>query len=102
MSTVIGTETKVVPLVMVNQETQNVGEALSNVLADTFTLYLKTHNFHWNVVGPMFHTLHLMFEDQYNELWLAGDAIAERIRALGCVAPGSYRGVLEAHLPPRG
>ena len=91
MSTVIGTETKVVPLVMVNQETQNVGEALSNVLADTFTLYLKTHNFHWNVVGPMFHTLHLMFEDQYNELWLAGDAIAERIRALGCVAPGSYR-----------
>ncbi len=92
MSSAIGTEMKTVPLtVMVNEETQKVGEALSNVLADTFTLYLKTHNFHWNVVGPMFHTLHLMFEEQYNELWLAGDAIAERIRALGCAAPGSYR-----------
>ena len=75
----------------VNEETQKVAQALSNVLADTFTLYLKTHNFHWNVVGPMFPMLHLMFEEQYNELWLAGDAIAERIRALGCVAPGSYR-----------
>ncbi|HEY2974749.1 MAG TPA: DNA starvation/stationary phase protection protein [Pyrinomonadaceae bacterium] len=92
MLTAIGTEMKTVPTtVMVNEETQKVGEALSNVLADTFTLYLKTHNFHWNVVGPMFHTLHLMFEEQYNELWLAGDAIGERIRALGCVAPGSYR-----------
>jgi len=68
-----------------------VAEALSRVLANSFTLYLKTHNFHWNVIGPMFHTLHLMFEEQYNELWLAGDAIAERIRALGCIAPGSYR-----------
>jgi starvation-inducible DNA-binding protein len=68
-----------------------VAEALSRMLADTFTLYLKTHNFHWNVIGPMFHTLHLMFEEQYRELWLAGDAIAERIRALGCIAPGSYR-----------
>ena len=92
MSTAIGTETKTIPLtLMVNEETQKVGEALSNVLADTFTLYLKTHNFHWNVVGPMFHTLHLMFEEQYNELWLAGDAIAERMRAIGCTAPGSYR-----------
>jgi len=92
MSTVIGTKTKIVPVtVMVNEETQKVGDALSNVLADTFTLYLKTHNFHWNVVGPMFQPLHVMFEEQYNELWLAGDAIAERIRALGCVAPGSYR-----------
>ena len=92
MSTAIGIEMKEVPLTrMVNEETQKVGEALSNVLADTFTLYLKTHNFHWNVVGPMFHTLHLMFEEQYNELWLAGDAVAERIRALGCRAPGSYR-----------
>lgn len=81
-----------IPLsLMVNEETQKVGEALSQVLADTFTLYLKTHNFHWNVVGPMFHTLHLMFEEQYNELWLAGDTIAERIRAIGCTAPGSYR-----------
>lgn len=92
MSTAIKTETKTQPLtVMVNEETQKVGEALSNVLADTFTLYLKTHNFHWNVVGPMFHTLHLMFKEQYNELWLAGDTIAERIRAIGCAAPGSYR-----------
>jgi starvation-inducible DNA-binding protein len=74
----------------VNEDAQ-VAEALSRVLADTFTLYLKTHNFHWNVIGPMFHTLHLMFEEQYNELWLAGDTIAERIRALGCIAPGSYR-----------
>jgi starvation-inducible DNA-binding protein len=91
MSSAIGTEMQSVPLtVMVNEETQKVGEALSNMLADTFTLYLKTHNFHWNVTGPMFHTLHLMFEEQYNQLWLAGDAIAERIRALGCTAPGSY------------
>ena len=91
MSSAIGTEMKTVPLtVVVNEDIQKVSEALSHVLADTFTLYLKTHNFHWNVVGPMFHTLHLMFEEQYNELWLAGDTIAERIRALGCTAPGSY------------
>ncbi|MGQ0763830.1 MAG: Dps family protein [Acidobacteriota bacterium] len=61
------------------------------LLADTFTLYLKTHNFHWNVTGPMFHSLHTMFEEQYNELWLAVDKIAERVRALGFKAPGSYR-----------
>src|SRR5678816_102454 len=92
MSSAIGIEMKAIPLTtMVSDDTQKVGEALSNVLADTFTLYLKTHNFHWNVVGPMFHTLHLMFEEQYNELWLASDAIAERIRALGSIAPGSYR-----------
>ena len=91
MSSAIGIEMKSIPLTtMVSEDTQKVGEALSNVLADTFTLYLKTHNFHWNVVGPMFHTLHLMFEEQYNELWLAGDVIAERIRALGRTAPGSY------------
>ena len=60
-------------------------------MADTYTLYLKTHNYHWNVVGPMFNTLHLMFETQYNELALAVDLIAERIRALGVPAPGSYR-----------
>lgn len=72
-------------------EDTKVAEALSQVQADTFTLYLKTHNFHWNVIGPMFHTLHLMFEEQYNELWQAADVIAERIRALGCNAPGSYR-----------
>ena len=65
--------------------------ALTQVLADTFTLYLKTHGFHWNVTGRMFHSLHLMFEDQYQELWLAADALAERIRALGFPAPGSYQ-----------
>lgn len=92
MSSAIGIEVKAIPLtMMVNEDTQKVVDALSQVLADTFTLYLKTHSFHWNVIGPMFHTLHLMFEEQYNELWLAGDAIAERIRGLGGTAPGSYR-----------
>lgn len=67
-----------------------IADGLARVLADSYTLYLKTHNFHWNVVGPMFNTLHLMFEDQYNELALAVDQIAERIRALGEPAPGSY------------
>lgn len=68
----------------------DIVEGLSRLLADTYTLYLKTHNYHWNVVGPMFNTLHLMFEQQYNELALAVDLIAERIRALGAPAPGSY------------
>lgn len=63
---------------------------LSRLLADSYTLYLKTHNFHWNVEGPMFNTLHLMFEGQYTELALAVDLIAERIRSLGHPAPGSY------------
>jgi starvation-inducible DNA-binding protein len=67
-----------------------IAEGLSHLLADNYTLYLKTHNFHWNVRGPMFQTLHLMFEQQYNELWMANDAIAERIRALGMDAPGTY------------
>ncbi len=67
-----------------------IAEGLSVLLADTYTLYLKTHNYHWNVTGPMFNTLHLMFEAQYNELALAVDLIAERIRALGHIAPGSY------------
>ena len=70
---------------------QAIAEGLSRLLADTYTLYLKTHNYHWNVTGPMFQTLHLMFETQYNELALAVDAIAERIRSLGAPAPGSYR-----------
>ncbi|MCB9532383.1 MAG: DNA starvation/stationary phase protection protein [Myxococcales bacterium] len=68
---------------------------LSRVLADSYTLYLKTHNFHWNVTGPMFQTLHLMFETHYNELALAVDAIAERIRALGHPAPGTYAKFIE-------
>jgi starvation-inducible DNA-binding protein len=67
-----------------------LAEGLSALLADSYTLYLKTHNFHWNVTGPMFQTLHLMFEQQYNELALAVDTIAERIRALGHPAPASY------------
>lgn len=69
---------------------QAIGQGLARLLADSYTLYLKTHNFHWNVTGPMFQTLHLMFEQQYNELALAVDLIAERIRALGLPAPGSY------------
>jgi starvation-inducible DNA-binding protein len=72
------------------QERQQIAEGLSRLLADTYTLYLKTHNFHWNVTGPMFQTLHLMFETQYNELALAVDLVAERIRALGFPAPGTY------------
>jgi starvation-inducible DNA-binding protein len=68
-----------------------IAQGLSRVLADSYTLYLKTHNFHWNVTGPMFQTLHLMFETQYNELALAVDLIAERIRALGFTAPGTYK-----------
>jgi starvation-inducible DNA-binding protein len=68
-----------------------IADGLSQLLADTYTLYLKTHNFHWNVTGPMFNTLHLMFEGQYTELALAVDLIAERIRALGYPAPGTYR-----------
>lgn len=67
-----------------------ITDGLSRLLADNYTLYLKTHAFHWNVTGPMFQTLHLLFETQYNELWVAADAIAERIRALGHLAPGSY------------
>ncbi len=67
-----------------------IAEGLSRFLADTYTLYLKTHNFHWNVTGPMFQTLHLMFEQHYNELWTATDLIAERIRALGVLAPATY------------
>jgi starvation-inducible DNA-binding protein len=71
-------------------ERAKIAQGLSRLLADTYTLYLKTHNFHWNVTGPMFQTLHLMFEQQYNELALAVDLIAERIRALGFPAPGTY------------
>jgi len=67
-----------------------IAVGLSKLLADTYTLYLTTHNFHWNVTGPMFNTLHAMFMEQYTELWNAVDPIAERIRALGHAAPGSY------------
>lgn len=67
-----------------------ITDGLSRLLADTYTLYLKTHNYHWNVTGPMFNSLHTMFEDQYTELAAAVDEIAERIRALGAWAPGTY------------
>lgn len=67
-----------------------IAEGLSRLLADSYTLYLKTHNYHWNVTGPLFSALHLMFEEQYTELAAAVDEIAERIRALGIKAPGSY------------
>ena len=68
----------------------SIAKGLSHLLADTYTLYLTTHNFHWNVTGPMFNTLHQMFMVQYTELWTAVDPIAERIRSLGHPAPGSY------------
>ena len=69
---------------------KEIADGLGRLLADTYSLYLKTHSFHWNVTGPLFQTLHLMFETQYNELALAVDLIAERIRALGFPAPGTY------------
>jgi starvation-inducible DNA-binding protein len=69
----------------------NIAEGLSRLLADSYTLYLMTHNFHWNVTGPMFNTLHAMFMTQYTEQWTALDAIAERIRSLGFPAPGTYK-----------
>lgn len=68
-----------------------IAQGLSRLLADTYTLYLTTHNFHWNVTGPMFAALHQMFEEQYTEMWNAVDEIAERIRAIGHQAPGSYQ-----------
>ncbi len=84
-------EAPVIDIGISEADRQAIAEGLSRLLADTYTLYLKTHNYHWNVVGPMFNTLHLMFEVQYNELALAVDLIAERIRTLGEPAPGSYR-----------
>jgi starvation-inducible DNA-binding protein len=72
-------------------ERSKIAAGLSALLADSYTLYLMTHNFHWNVTGPMFNTLHLMFMQQYTEQWNALDVIAERIRALGHPAPGTYR-----------
>ena len=72
------------------EDREQIADGLSKLLADSYTLYLKTHNYHWNVTGPMFNTLHLMFEQQYTELAIAVDEIAERIRALGIKAPASY------------
>ena len=86
----MSTKTMHIDIGISDQERRAIAEGLSRLLADTYTLYLKTHNFHWNVTGPMFNALHLMFETQYTELALAVDAVAERIRALGVAAPGSY------------
>ena len=72
------------------EERKRIADGLSHLLADIYTLYLKTHNYHWNVTGRMFNTLHLMFIEQYTEMWTAVDPIADRIRALGYPAPGSY------------
>ena len=77
------------------KDRQDIAQGLSRLLADSYTLYLKTHNYHWNVKGPLFNTLHQMFEEQYTELAVAIDDIAERIRALGEPAPGSYQAYLE-------
>lgn len=73
------------------QDRARISEGLKRLLADSYTLYLQTHNFHWNVTGPQFRELHLMFEEQYDELAIAVDDIAERIRALGVAAPGTYK-----------
>ena len=93
MTNKTGTEVTAMPIDIGIEENdrKQIAEGLSRLLADTFTLYLKTHNFHWNVTGPMFRTLHIMFEEQYNELWTASDALAERIRALGHYAPATYK-----------
>ena len=84
-------ETPRVNIGIADSDRKSIAEAVSRLLADTYTLYLMTHNFHWNVTGPMFRTLHLMFEEQYTELATAVDDIAERIRTLGYTAPGTYK-----------
>jgi len=93
MSNKTGFEARAMPVNIGIEEhdRREIADGLSRLLADTFTLYLKTHNFHWNVTGPMFRTLHVMFEEQYNELWTANDLIAERIRALGVFAPATFK-----------
>src|SRR3982750_4879051 len=77
------------------EDRKSIVEGLSRLLADTYVLYLKTHNFHWNVEGPMFQTLHQMFMEQYTEAWNAVDLVAERIRSLGHYAPGTYKEYLK-------
>ena len=93
MANNVGTEVTAMPINIgiEGKDRREIADGLSKLLADTFTLYLKTHNFHWNVTGPMFRTLHVMFEEQYNELWTATDLIAERIRALGLYAPATFK-----------
>lgn len=94
------TTTPAIDIGIPEQARAEIAEGLSRLLADTYSLYLKTHNYHWNVTGPMFNTLHLMFEQQYNELWMAVDLIAERIRSLGEFAPGSYTAFAELSTIP--
>ncbi|MBX3428379.1 MAG: DNA starvation/stationary phase protection protein [Hyphomonadaceae bacterium] len=84
------TDARQIDIGISDADREKIARELSKLLADTYTLYLTTHNFHWNVTGPMFNTLHAMFMTQYTELWNAVDPIAERIRALGHAAPGSY------------
>lgn len=84
-------EAPVIDIGISTSEREKMAEGLSRFLADSYTLYLMTHNFHWNVKGPMFRTLHIMFEEQYTELATAVDLIAERIRSLGVAAPATYR-----------
>ena len=86
-----GSRTPAIDIGISTAEREKIARGLSSLLADSYTLYLMTHNFHWNVTGPMFNTLHLMFMDQYTEQWNALDLIAERIRALGHAAPGTYK-----------
>lgn len=83
------------------EDRESIAAQLGKLLADTYSLYLKTHGFHWNVTGPMFNTLHLMFETQYQELWAAADVVAERMRALD-VHAGLLHPVRQAHLDRRG
>jgi starvation-inducible DNA-binding protein len=85
------TQPPMIDLGISEADRQQIVNGLSRLLADSYTLYLKTHQYHWNVTGPMFQTLHSMFMTLYNEQWLAVDLIAERIRALGELAPGSYQ-----------
>lgn len=80
-----------IDLGMTDKQRKNIADGVSRLLADSYMLYIKTHNYHWNVEGPMFNTLHIMFMEQYTELWNSLDLIAERIRALGEYAPGTYR-----------
>ena len=89
-STIAATGAPAIDIGLKTAERAAIAKQLSHFLADSYTLYLKTHNFHWNVTGPMFNALHTMFETQYTEQWTALDEIAERIRALGYNAPGSY------------
>ena len=100
----LNTEYKLVDMGIADADRLQIVEGLSKLLADSYSLYLKTHHYHWNVTGPMFQTLHTMFMTLYNEQWLAVDLIAERIRALGELAPGSYEqfAALTSIVPTKG